>query len=136
MGHLDRTPIGTAAHVVLVDPLAREPLPVAFVDPLCLVANPLHPPLLDDDRYRAGREEMRTHGVVVPLTALTDGFLLDGHRRLAAALELGLAEVPVCYLSGSQARALVATYSRRERREMKRYAHWRLMLARVTRLHP
>ncbi|MEK6226720.1 MAG: hypothetical protein AABM40_10575 [Chloroflexota bacterium] len=48
--------------------------------------------------------------------------------------ELGLATVPVCFLSGGQARALIATYSPAERRNIERQAHGRQMLDRVARL--
>jgi len=138
-GRLDETPIGIAESVLVLDPITHEPFPVQLVDPRRLEVNPYHPPVLINEggeRYRAGREEMRTHGVRVPLVALTDGFLIDGHRRLAIALELGLTSVPVCYLSGPQARAMFATYSRRERRALERQPHSRLMLERIARMRP
>jgi hypothetical protein len=91
-GRLDETPIGIAERVAVLDPITRRPLPVEFVDPHSLEVNPDHPrDLINEsgERYRAGREEMRTHGVRVPLVALTDGFLIDGHRRLAIASSSG-----------------------------------------------
>ena len=39
--------------------------------------------------------DVKSRGIVVDLLVTEDGLLLDGHRRLRAAMELGLAEVPV-----------------------------------------
>src|SRR6059036_2427678 len=40
-------------------------------------------------------EDIRSRGVLVDLLVTKDGLLLDGHRRLEAAKEAGLSEVPV-----------------------------------------
>jgi hypothetical protein len=133
VAHMDHTPIGQ--NVVLLDPLTLEPLPVAMVDPHSLEPNHAHPPVLRDSWYRQGLADAREWGEIRnPLMALTDGFLIDGHHRRAIALELGLATVPVCFLSGAQARSAMATYSRDERRNIARHAHGRYMLERIARL--
>jgi hypothetical protein len=129
-GRLDQTPIGIAERVVVLDPISRQPLPVQMVDPATLTPNPAHPrDGIDarDSRYLAGLEEMRVHGVRVPLVAFEDGFLFDGHRRLATALELGLRQVPVCHLNAAQVRAVWATYDHDQRAKMLRLPHIRWM---------
>lgn len=44
------------------------------------------------------REDVRRRGVLLPLLATRDGLVLDGHRRLEVAHELGLERVPVIHL--------------------------------------
>lgn len=48
-----------------------------------------------EKEFSAFVESVRSNGVIVPLLVTTDGLLLDGHRRLRAAREVGLAEVPI-----------------------------------------
>lgn len=117
---------------MVLDPLTHRPLPVQMVDPATLRTNPDHPRgriNASDERYRAGLAEMRRCGVRVPLLAFEDGFLFDGHRRLATALQLGLALVPVCCTNAKQLRAIWATYSHAERGQMLRFPHIRRVLA-------
>jgi N6-adenosine-specific RNA methylase IME4/ParB-like chromosome segregation protein Spo0J len=45
--------------------------------------------------HEALREDIRTHGLNEPLAVTSAGVVLDGHQRLQAAHELGLAELPV-----------------------------------------
>ena len=47
----------------------------------------------DDDHQLI--EDIRTNGVLTPLVLSADGYLLSGHRRLQAAITLGLETVPV-----------------------------------------
>src|SRR6266550_2515470 len=100
-GHMHRTPIGE--RVVLLDLLTFATLPIAMVDPHTLEPNPEHP--ADCSRRalpRGARRGRSAERLSIPLTVLTDGFLIDGHRRRAIALEVGLVAVPVCYLNGAQ----------------------------------
>ncbi len=87
----------------ILDPLTGEPLPVVMIDPHALTPNPIHPVPARDDRYLAGLEVMRTQGVRLPIAVWDlNGQILDGHRRVATAIELGLAEVPVVILTFRQ----------------------------------
>jgi ParB family chromosome partitioning protein len=64
-----------------------------------IVPNPHQPrKRFDDDELRALTDSVRSHGVLQPLVvrAAGDGYqLIAGERRLRAAREAGLAEVPV-----------------------------------------
>lgn len=133
-GRLDVTPIGIPGRVVIVDPLTHRPLSVWLVDPRALEVDPGQPRDQiheGNERYRAGRDEMRTSGVRVPLVALSDGLLVDGLRRLMTALELGFTEIPVVFLDGAQARAMVKTYPAAQRAQMLRKPYARRMLERI-----
>lgn len=82
----------------ILDPMTGRPLPVVMADPRTLGWNPVHPPPAHDARYLAGLDVMRERGVRLPIAVRQDGVILDGHRRVATALELGLPEVPVVVL--------------------------------------
>src|SRR4051794_16757373 len=56
-------------------------------------ANELPP--VDENERAALRADIARHGVRSPLKVTADGVVLDGHLRLAAAVELSLAELPV-----------------------------------------
>src|SRR5947208_4181220 len=58
----------------------------------------LLPPLAPQE-YRSFLADVERRGVLVPLDITPAGVVLDGHVRLRAALELGLAELPVRELS-------------------------------------
>jgi N6-adenosine-specific RNA methylase IME4 len=58
----------------------------------------LLPPLAPQE-YRSFLADVERRGVLVPLDVNPDGLVLDGHVRLRAARELGLAELPVRELS-------------------------------------
>ncbi len=49
--------------------------------------------IANDDDYQLF-QSIKSHGIAEPLVLSADGFLLSGHRRLAAAKYAGLAEVP------------------------------------------
>src|SRR5919202_7141209 len=52
-------------------------------------------PPLEPQEYRSFLADVERRGVRVPLDITPAGVVLDGHVRLRAALELGLAELPV-----------------------------------------
>ena len=61
--------------------------------------------ILPDPPNLAGmRESIRRDGIKVPLLITSDGLLLDGHRRLSIAKEIGLKKVPVVELPGDGTR--------------------------------
>lgn len=60
----------------------------------------LHPeadavPAMTPDEYDAFLVDVDTRGVTTPLTATTDGVVLDGRHRYSAAITLGIESVPV-----------------------------------------
>lgn len=79
--------------IIVVDLLDR-PLPSE-----ALAAYQILPPLAADE-YAALKADVARHGVLVPVELDEAGCVLDGHHRLRAAHELGLAEVPTLVRSG------------------------------------
>ena len=57
-------------------------------------------PLLAASEYGALKADIARHGVLVPVEVDEAGHVLDGHHRLQASHELGLAEVPTVVRSG------------------------------------
>ena len=53
--------------------------------------------------------------IQIPLTVRPDGLVIDVHRRLAIAMELGFTEVPTVCLDDEQLRAMFLTYTSIER---------------------
>src|SRR3954462_2860427 len=51
-------------------------------------------PAMSELEFTALRADVAEHGVLEPLPVTKDGLLIDGHHRLRAALELGIARVP------------------------------------------
>ena len=49
---------------------------------------------IDNEDDYALMDSIRQHGIREPLTITIDGYVVSGHRRLAAAKRLGLKEVP------------------------------------------
>ncbi len=74
--------------------LLDRPLP-----PEALAAYQILPPL-GPDAYAALKADIARHGVLVPVELDEAGRVLDGHHRLRAAQELGLAEVPTLVRGG------------------------------------
>ena len=74
--------------------LLDRPLP-----PEALAAYQILPPLTADE-YAALKADIAAHGVLVPVELDEAGQVLDGHHRLRAAAELGLAEVPTVVRTG------------------------------------
>lgn len=56
-------------------------------------------PALTDELYTALKNNIATQGVEVPVEITKDGVVLDGHARLRAACELGIATVEVRVLA-------------------------------------
>src|SRR4051812_30599932 len=76
-------------------------LRLAYVAPQSLVRAPYNPRTMTDEARAALKRGIEAFGLVDPLIAREeDGLLLGGHQRLQAAEELGLAEVPVAYVTG------------------------------------
>jgi len=53
-------------------------------------------------KFKRLLESIRRHGVISPLLVAPDGLVIDGHRRLACAIKLGLQEVP-CVITSKNA---------------------------------
>lgn len=74
------------------------------------------------------REDVRQRGVLLPLLVTRDGLVLDGHRRLAVARELGFERVPVIHLDlngtagWQRAVAMAVNLHRRHLNEAQRVA--------------
>lgn len=51
-------------------------------------------PPLSEDEYRALKDDIKAHGVLVPVEYDGDGNVLDGHHRVKACRELGIEEWP------------------------------------------
>ena len=76
-------------------PLILQPA-VRDIDPNQLHPHPLNASVygeeIPDDAFL---ESISAHGILTPLQATVDNVVLSGHRRLLAAIKLGLAAVPV-----------------------------------------
>lgn len=61
--------------------------------------NQLYKPIdASDPAFRELIESIRDRGIIEPIVASLDGFIISGHRRHAAACQAGLETVPVRYL--------------------------------------
>jgi ParB-like chromosome segregation protein Spo0J len=67
--------------------------------PEALAAYQILPPL-GADEYAALKADIARHGVLVPVELDAAGHVLDGHHRLRAAHELGIAELPTLVRTG------------------------------------
>lgn len=61
-------------------------------------SRPVHPaaerfPMIEGSAYEEFREDIRTHGLRVPIATLPDGTILDGRNRLKACEEVGIEPV-------------------------------------------
>src|SRR5262245_29184641 len=56
--------------------------------------NPRGPISVDDPSLEELKNSISAHGILQPLTVLRDGTVVIGHRRLAAALALGVRDLP------------------------------------------
>jgi len=54
------------------------------------------------NKYKMLRESIRQYGIIEPLIVSPDGLVINGHRRLACALDLGLTEV-LCVVTNRNA---------------------------------
>jgi len=80
--------------------------PIARLSP-----NPLHPRTsLDPGRIQELAASIAAHasqgGILQPLLVTPEGTIVAGHRRLAAARQVGMVEVPVVVRKLSRARQL------------------------------
>ncbi len=73
---------------------------VQFVEPARLLNNPLNLVFnkLSEEEFAYLKDDIEKRGMLVPIIAKSDGVLLAGHNRLAAAIELRLERVPVQYV--------------------------------------
>lgn len=80
----------------LLEPTALTPGRATMARVADLKSNPLNPRTeVDEASIRELAESIRTHGILQRLLVTPDGYVLAGHRRLAAAVLIGLDEVPV-----------------------------------------
>jgi hypothetical protein len=122
-----------AGSVMIMDPAslmrlvaAGEQLRVEDVDPRTIRTNPLHPPIHHDERYLSGLKEIRRDGIssTLPVVEVDGGLLLiDGHRRVATAVEVGIKTVRVLILTPEQLRAVWAAYPEANRERMRQLPH-------------
>lgn len=56
--------------------------------------------LKDDKSLRRLRESIREKGVLIPIMIREDGTIIDGHRRVKCAKDIGLGQVPVVVIDG------------------------------------
>src|SRR6185312_15420294 len=71
-----------------------------WVSPHALKPNPRNPRTHSKKQIKQIAESIRAFGFVVPVVVDENNTILLGHGRLAAALDLGLNEVPVIVLDG------------------------------------
>ena len=76
-------------------PLAVETVPIDSVRPAAVNDEIYKHVRADDPAVRELAESIRALGVLDPLLVMTDGVILSGHRRHAAARLAGLTAVPV-----------------------------------------
>ncbi len=70
---------------------------------------------------------IKEEGILEPLVVTPDGTVVSGNRRLRAALDLGLKEVPVMVINPieNDIEKMVIHYNqRREKKEIERYLEW------------
>jgi hypothetical protein len=74
----------------------REPLEIRYADPRTLNLNEQNPRWMPPEEMAALKRSIETWGMVDPvIVRREDGLVIGGHQRIAAAIELGLAQVPV-----------------------------------------
>ena len=93
----------------------REPLEIRYADPRTLTLNEQNPRWMPPEEMAALKRSLATWGVVDPIIVRReDGQVIGGHQRIAAAIELGLAQVPVVdvEISGMDAALLAQALNR------------------------
>jgi ParB family chromosome partitioning protein len=117
----DASELRPAVDVSLLDPrpdiASRYPKVETVMWPIArLVANPLHPRTsLESGRIQELAASITAHasqgGILQPLLVTPDGAVVVGHRRLEAARQVGMVEVPVLVrdLSSAQQLELILT---------------------------
>lgn len=61
--------------------------------------NPYSRTVRKTKKYKDLLASIRQHGILNPLLVSPDGLVIDGHRRLACAIDLGVADVPCVVIS-------------------------------------
>ena len=77
-------------------------LNIQLVKTRSLTAWESNPRERDPERFEWVKLSLRKFGFVMPIYARENGMLYSGHQRSAAALEIGMEEVPVVYLNPPQ----------------------------------
>ncbi|HEV3162791.1 MAG TPA: DNA methyltransferase, partial [Isosphaeraceae bacterium] len=110
----------------LATPAAIRLIPTSVLHPSHFSISLYGDPETETDGLLAGVE---AHGILVPLVVVADGDgweVVSGHRRLACALVLGLAEVP-CQVRaippGAARRHAVLEYNRQRRKTFSQLMH-------------
>jgi len=71
-------------------------LQIQYIATASLVPNPLNPRgAITVEEVAELAESLKAQGLIQPIVATPDGIVIAGHRRLVAALSIGMAEVPV-----------------------------------------
>jgi len=77
-------------------PVARDPLQIRYADPRTLKLNEDNPRWMPDDEMASLKRSLQTWGFVDPIIVRREnGEVIAGHQRIAAAIAVGLAQVPV-----------------------------------------
>jgi ParB-like nuclease domain len=76
-------------------PADAEVVSIASIQPSPENDQIYHPIQTDDPGFVAMVESVRDRGILEPIIADCDGWIISGHRRFAAAIAAGLTEVPV-----------------------------------------
>jgi len=72
----------------------------------------------DDPDFAGFVASIRSEGIIQPLLIRDDGMIWAGHRRLEAALEVGLERVPVMVLADSDNRVLIPLIENLQRSDL------------------
>lgn len=78
--------------------LTTSVLAIEHVSPLSLTVDPRNPRLHTPTQIAAIARSIEKFGFNIPVTANSGNHIIAGHGRVAAALKLGLATVPVVRL--------------------------------------
>jgi ParB-like chromosome segregation protein Spo0J len=92
--------------------LSTSTRPITSLKPHPLNAILYEKPTAEDQAFRQLLDSVRQNGILQPLVIRNDGTILSGHRRHAAALSLGLCQVPVQVKEGEDDRVLLVEYNR------------------------
>ena len=94
---------------------SMTPLMITHLAPGALLADPLNPRTHKPVQIDAISRSIRTFGFNMPVLANSDNMIIAGHGRVAAAIKLGLDQIPVVqidHLSAHQRRAYMIADNR------------------------
>uniref|UniRef100_UPI0025FF47C1 ParB/Srx family N-terminal domain-containing protein n=1 Tax=Sphingomonas sp. TaxID=28214 RepID=UPI0025FF47C1 len=94
---------------------STTPLMITHLAPGALLADPLNPRTHKPAQIDAISRSIRTFGFNMPVLANSDNMIIAGHGRVAAAIKLGLDQIPVVqidHLSAHQRRAYMIADNR------------------------